>query len=254
MLAGYQYFTSSCHQTNQPKRMPPYFALAVMWVSAWLIFFIFRKQERQKMLTMSLAVLPFAFFDYYSQPSYWHPQTLFSMPVGIEGILFGFSFGGVAAVIYPAEEDKRSETINIIDLKNVFTLIPVLVISLGLHLFINVNMMISLPVALFTGCILIAWLKPALRRRLLYSGCFWGLLYMAILFAWLLLFPSAQAWWQLGIYGNVTVLNVPLGEVLFGFLFGAFWGVVYEFIFTRKPVLLRSSAGRILLSEFSDDV
>ncbi|HET6995753.1 MAG TPA: hypothetical protein VFI06_12260, partial [Chitinophagaceae bacterium] len=170
--------------------MPPYFALAVMWVFIWCIIFAFRKQERQKMLTMSLAVLPFAFFDYYSQPSYWHPQTLFSMPVGIEGILFGFSFGGVASVLYPAREDGRNEKANTIDVRNVLALSSVLVISLGLYLLINLNMMISLPVGLFTGCILIAWLRPGLQRRLLYSGCFWGLLYVSVLFAWLLLFPS----------------------------------------------------------------
>jgi hypothetical protein len=222
--------------------MPPYFALAAIWMFTWLIFFLFRKNERQKMLTMSLAVIPFAFFDYYSQPSYWHPQTLFSVPVGMEGILFGFSFGGVAAIICPAVDGKGNETVNVIDVKNVFALIPVLVISLGSYLFLNVNMMISLPVGLFTGCILIAWLKPALQRRLLYSGCFCGLLYMAILFAWLLFFPSAQAWWQLGIYGNVTILSVPLGEVLFGFLIGAFWGAVYEFVFTPKPAVLHSAA------------
>jgi hypothetical protein len=222
--------------------MPPYFALAVMWMFTWLILFVLRKQERQKMLAMSLAVLPFAFFDYYSQPSYWHPQTLFSMPVGIEGVLFGFSFGGVAAVIYPAKESRRSETAKIIDIKNVFALIPALVISLGLYFLIDVNMMISLPMGLFTGCMLIAWLRPGLLRRLLYSGCFLGLLYAAVLFAWLLLFPSAQAWWRLDIYGDVTVGNVPFGEVLFGFLFGGFWGAAYEFVFANKPVLLHSSS------------
>ena len=74
------------------------------------------------MLIMSLAVLPFAFFDYFSQPSYWHPETLFSIPVGIEGLLFGFSFGGVASVIYsPGTKKFNKKKRNELNCNDYFT-------------------------------------------------------------------------------------------------------------------------------------
>lgn len=183
---------------------------------------------------MSLAVIPFAFFDYFSQPSYWHPQTFFSIPVGIEGTLFGFSFGGVASVLCSAAANKNTPADQTADLKNIIVLSPVLIISIGLYVLFDVNMMISLPLGLLAGCILIIARRPDLIKKLLYSGVCFGLLYVFVLAAWLLVFPQAQEWWDPGIYGSITVFNVPLGEVMFGFLFSAFWGTLYDFAFSYK--------------------
>lgn len=184
---------------------------------------------------MSSAVIVFAFFDYYARPDYWHPTTFFSLPVGIEDILFGFAFGGVASVLYPAKTNKHNEPIKLtVAIRNMAALSPVLIVSVGLFVLFDVNIMISLPIGLLTGCLLIIALRPDLAKRLLYSGIYFGFLYLFILLLWFWLFPQAQQWWNLKIYGNITIINVPLGEVLFGFIFGAFWGVFYEFIFSYK--------------------
>ncbi len=215
--------------------MPPYFALALIWILIWLVQFIIRKNKRQEMLIMSLAVIPFAFFDYYSQPSYWHPQTLLSIPVGIEGVSFGFSFGGVAVALYQVGSQRSSLQVKRdFDTTNIVAISPVLFISLGLFLFFNVNMMISLPIGLLAGCFIILVRRPDLTKKLLNSGLYFGLLYVSVLALWLRMFPHAQRWWDLKIYGEVTVLNVPLGEILFGFIFSAFWGTLYEFIYSSK--------------------
>ena len=212
--------------------MPPYFALALIWSLTWLLCFLIRKETRVKMLIMSFAVIPFAFFDYFSQPSYWHPSTFFSLPVGIEGVLFGFAFGGVAAVIHSDGVNNKGLPVKeVIDRRNILALVPVLIISIGLYSLFGVNMMISLPLGLAAGCLIIVTLRPDLLKKLLYSGLSFGVLYVFLLAGWLLLFPKAQAWWDLRIYGDITIFNVPFGEVLFGFLFSAFWGTLYEFVF-----------------------
>ncbi|MFI5185582.1 MAG: hypothetical protein ACHQF0_02590 [Chitinophagales bacterium] len=162
--------------------MPPYFILAIMMSFAWFILFIRRKNVRKKMLIMSVAVIPFAFFDYFSQPGYWHPQTFFPIPVGIEGILFGFSFGGVASVLYSIRKNKHNRKIKaIIDLRNIAWLSPVLVISIGLHFLFDINMMISLPFGLLTGCLVIVIMRPDLAKTLFFSGLYFGLLYLFFL-------------------------------------------------------------------------
>jgi len=180
---------------------------------------------------MSLAVIPFAFFDYYSQPAYWHPQTFLSIPVGIEGALFGFSFGGVASVLHSAGTNKNNPARRRINPGNIIAVSPVLIIAVGFYVLFDINMMISLPLGLLAGCLLIINIRPDLTKKLLNSGIYFGVLYLLVLSLWLLLFPQARQWWDLRIYGNITVLNVPLGEALFGFLFSAFWGVLNEFIF-----------------------
>ena len=213
--------------------MPPYFILALIWSFIWLIIIIHRKDMRGRMLVMSLAVIPFAFFDYLSRPGYWHPPTFFSIPIGIEGVLFGFSFGGVASMLYSGEKNKR-QIKHGVDIKNIAALSPVLIISVGLYLLFGINMMITLPLGLLAGCLLILIIRRDLVKRLLYSGLYYGLLYFIILLIWFTIFPQAKEWWNLEVYGGIAILNVPLGEVLFGFLFGAFWGVLYEFIFGYK--------------------
>ena len=183
------------------------------------------------MLIMSFTVILFAFFDYFSQPAYWHPQRLFSIPVGIESILFGFAFGGVAAVIYPAQTTSQKQSI---DIKKLLALSPVLLISVGLWWVSRINIMITLPLGLLAGCLLIITMRPGLTKIVLYSGLYFGLLYPVILYLWFLLFPTTQQWWNLKIYDNITVFTIPLGEVLFGFVFGGFWGAAYEFVHNYK--------------------
>jgi hypothetical protein len=215
--------------------MPLYFILALIWSFIWLILFIRHKGIREKMLVMSCAVILFTFFDYYSRPGYWHPPTFFSVPVGVEDILFGFSFGGVASVLDPFKTNKLSGPVKpAINVRNMAALSPVLIVSIGLNILFDINIMISLPIGLLTGCLLIMIIRPDLAKRLLYSGLYFGLLYLFILLLWFWLFPQTQAWWNLKVYGGITVLNVPLGEVLFGFLFGAFWSVLYEFAFDYR--------------------
>jgi Lycopene cyclase len=157
-------------------------------------------------------------------------------------VIFGFSFGGVASVLYSTRTNKYETFKPSIDIRNVIALSPVLIVSIGLYVLFNVNMMISLPLGLLTGCLLIITIRPDLTKKLLYSGLYFGLLYFFVLFVWLLLFPQAKQWWDLTIYGNITILEVPLGEVLFGFLFSAFWGSAYEFIFSYKLEVTRLKA------------
>src|SRR5450432_1753524 len=94
---------------------------------------------------------------------------------------------------------------------------PVLIVSIGLNVLFDINIMISLPIGLLTGCLLIMIIRPDLVKTLLFSGLYFGLLYFLIFSVWLMIFPQAQEWWNLKIYGGITVFNVPLGEVLFGF-------------------------------------
>ena len=215
--------------------MSPYFVLVLMMSVIWLLLFVIRKQHRRRIVVMSVVVIPFAFFDYFSQPVYWHPETYSSIPVGIEGVLFGFSFGGVAAGI---QVDKVARTLvfkrQVVDARKLMALSPVLIISLGLWQLSGVNLMITLPVGLFIGILIIVRARPDLMLRLVSSSVLFGIIYALVILTWLLIFPNAQQWWNLKIYAGITVMNVPLGELLFGFLFGGFWNASYDFVFASK--------------------
>jgi hypothetical protein len=222
--------------------MPPYLSLAMLMSCIWIILFIYQRQMRARMLAMSIVVIPFAFFDYFSQPAYWQPETMLDIPVGIEGVLFGFSFGGVAAVIFNAKDAKHSGYYKTsFSFRNMLSLLPVMLISIGIWAMFGVNMMITLPVGLLAGWVIIIYFRHDLARRLLLSSLYFGILYSLVLSFWLVLFPAAQQWWNLSVYGGIAVNEVPLGEVLFGFLFGGFWNAGYEFVVISRRMPLHVS-------------
>ena len=84
-----------------------YLALDFIFITIWSFLFFYRKDLRKKIFLSSIVLIPLGFFDYLSQPNYWHPPTFFSLPVGIEGIVFGFSIGGIASVLYEEITNKH---------------------------------------------------------------------------------------------------------------------------------------------------
>ena len=224
-----------------------YFVIALMLFGVWILLFKHRKDLRFKMIISSLAVLPFAFFDYYSQPSYWHPQTFWNIPIGIEGFLAGFSFGGIASVLYEEILNKHLRKIRETKKKQFeHLIIPTIVIGISFiaFVFLKMNMMHALMTGLLAGIVFLILMGKDLFVPLLFSGIFFGFFYLIVLFIWLRMFPDAFYWWNLNIFWNITLLGIPLGEVLFGFLYGAFWGPVYEFLFGYKEVKSLTKKGR----------
>lgn len=216
-----------------------YLIIDGIFLLLWIILFFHRIDLRKEMVISSLVILPTTIFDYLSQPSYYHPQTFLSIPVGIEGPIFGFCIGGIGAVLYEELSQKHLRKIRErIEVKNKHWLVPlsVLIISLGTFFIFKINIMITLLSGLLIGALLIVRMRDDLKSAVLFSGVYFGLLYFLVVFVWLQMFPYALSYWNLEVFGNIIVLGVPLGEVLFGFLYGAFWGPVYEFLLGYKLV------------------
>jgi len=218
-----------------------YLAADALFLLVWLILFARRKDLRQVILFASLVVLPGGFLAYLSTPSYYNPPTFFSIPEGlsIEALLLGFGIGGIGAVLYEEIANKRLRKLKkhspTVSLR---ILVPAGVVAtiLGLYYAAGLNMMVSLPITLVLGTGVITLIRRDLAKPALLSGLYFGLLYFCIFIIWLSMFPTARGWWNLAIYGGHTVLGVPLGEVTFGFSFGAFWGVVYDYCFNYRLV------------------
>lgn len=191
------------------------------------------------MIFLGIIMQPLVIFGYYSVPTYWHPSLFFGLPVGIEDLLGGFFLSGIAGVIYEEISNihlkKIRESLKIEAEHGIVPLL-VLILSLGAFFVFKTNIMITLVVGLVLGTILLGTIRPNLRKAILLSGIYFGLLYSIIFSIWLFLFPEALQWWNLDIFWGVTILGVPLGEVLFGFLYGAFWGPIYEFLFGYSEV------------------
>lgn len=202
------------------------------WV-IWFFFFVERPDLRKEMIIMGILTTPMSFIDLYIVPEYWIPQTVFDFPGGIEGIMFFFQAGGVSAVSYEFIKKKSLVRIGkyhrpVVSILIMSLLFPLLVLF-GLRTGIN-PILVLIALGAVVLLILINARKDLLESAMI-GGITFGSIYFASLFIWFLMFPSARDWFTLVGIPKVFVLGVPLYEIILGFITGAYWGNLYEFLF-----------------------
>jgi len=194
------------------------------------------------MFIMSVCALPLALFDLVFVPAYWEPITLFHIPVGIEGFLFSFSVGGIAAVIYAELTKRTPRHIHAWRASAKHALwVPVLtfttfVVAYALKV---PNPEIAAYIAAAVGVALTIYLRPDLAQNILYGTLAFGVVYFACLKIWVLLFSGAQEWFVFQNMPKLFIWGVPGWEAIFGFFFGAFWSNLYELLFGYRLVPVR---------------
>jgi hypothetical protein len=203
-------------------------------LAVWFGLFWWRQDTRRMMLVMSLCALPLAAFDLLFVPNYWQPEILFGLPVGLEGFLYSFAVGGIAAVLY-AELSKRTPR-HIRAWRAaakhglwvpVLTLITfIFAYALGVP-----NPEIAAYIAIAAGVSLTIFLRPDLTPNVLYGAIAFGIVYFCCLKLWSVLFPDTAAWFTFEDLPKLFIWGVPGWEALFGFFFGAMWSPLYEVLF-----------------------
>lgn len=220
-----------------------YLVASLIIFTVWLALFHHRRDLRKEMLVMSLLAAPLGLFDFWFVPSYWQPITLFHLPVGLEGILYSFSIGGIAAVLYGEIARRTPRHIhNWHRRSSAFVLLLTLVVFLVLKNASVPNPMIALYVALLVGIAAILYLRKDLVRGTLIGGLAFGALYFCLIRLWITIFPAAKAWFLLEGLPKTYILGVPFWEVLFGIIFAAYWGNMYELLFGYRLVAQRQRA------------
>lgn len=75
----------------------------LLFLLVWIILFTIRPYLRKEMLIMSLIVAPMGpISEIFYLRDYWRPETFNGLLIGVEDLLFGFTIGGITAVIYEA--------------------------------------------------------------------------------------------------------------------------------------------------------
>jgi hypothetical protein len=209
----------------------------------WLFLYWRRKDLRKMMLTMSVCAMPLALFDLIFVPSYWTPVTLFHIPIGIEGFIFSFCVGGIAAVPYAELAKKRPRHIRAWrgSLRRAIW-VPVLtfIAFTAAHILGAPNPEIAGYIAMVLGITVVLLLRKDLAYSTLLGGLAFGVVYFLALKLWVSLFPGVQHWFVFHAMPPFFVWGVPGWEALFGMLFGAYWVNLYEVLFGYELVPIKS--------------
>ena len=204
----------------------------------WFVLFFWRKDVRKEMLYISII---FGFVGLLVEPiflkDWWNPLTITTTMIGFEDFLFGFTFAGIASVIYSVIFKKRVRIKKVNKKKEFkrnknYLILSAFLVGLFFSSFyiLKLNSFYSSIIA-FIIPLTIIWIK---RKDLIINSITSGLLLMIIVCIWFwipeLITPEwINTHWFLENLSGITILKVPLEDLIWSFLAGAFIGPLYEY-------------------------
>ncbi len=174
-------------------------------------------------------------------PEYWNPPSLFDLAAktgfDIESLIFAFSIGGIAAVLYELFFKVKHKKINKKEMnsgKHRFHLLALsspVIVFLFLYFFTNLNPIYSAITAMFIGSFSVILCRPNLKNKILVGGLLFLVIYFIFFFLLNLVYPGwIEKIWNLGAISGILFLGIPIEELLFAFSFGMMWSGIYEHV------------------------
>lgn len=186
------------------------------------------------MLTMGAIVAVGAIFleAFIWTSDWWRPETITGTLIGLEDLLFGFLMGGIIASIY--EELFKDKLVAVRGKKTAplkhFIIIVVLSMFIGSIAFYYFNMH-SYPASIL-AMLLPTFVIYIYRKDLIPLSLVSGALItiVALPFYWILFYldPLAIGWWFHENISGITILTIPIEELVWFFVTGMFIAPLYE--------------------------
>ena len=207
----------------------------------WVALYLWRKDIRKEMVVIS-ALFGFIAIagESFMVNDWWSPQTITNTTIGIEDFLFGFTVGGIASVVYEEVFQKKLRKKTRHQRKGKYHLcapwlLPI-VFSLGFFIF-NLNTFIATMAGLVSSVGLMLFLRKDLLIDAICSG---ALLLITAFFAYTLvefLTPGwVRAFWEFKNMPEFVWWNVPIEDIIWYPLAGAYGGILYEYWKELAPV------------------
>lgn len=183
------------------------------------------------MILSSFLLTPAGLFDYFYNPEYWKPVTVYNWNrINFEALVFSFAIGGIIAVSYNLLFRKRLRKIHKDNHKYHWIIVGVIVLGslmLANHFFI-LNFMYDTYIALTAGIIYLLFVRSDLIKEIFWGGVIFGVTYTLILGIVLKINPEFLSQWTLNNLSGIQILYIPIEEIIWAMLIGAIWVVVYE--------------------------
>lgn len=201
----------------------------------WLIIFFLRKDLRKEMLWASIVGLPFGFIDYFLIPGYWHPDVVFDLGIkhgfGLESFLFFSLMAGITSVIYEFVEKKKLIKIKGNKHHHFLILIFAITFFITFGIIFPNQIIYNLIITLFVGGITLIFLRKDLLRKIVMSGFIFAVFYFIVFIVINNIFSNfIPSFFNVPSVWSVSVIGVPIEELLAAFAGGMFWSALYEYV------------------------
>ena len=220
----------------------------------WTALFVANPRLRGVMWRTSAVTALFGLTEPIFVPEYWNPPSLFELArrtgFDIESLIFAFALGGIGSVLYdaiarqhlvPASPAERTTPLHRFHLAALL-IPPVLFVPLYL---LSWNPIYAVLTSLLLGTLAAVVCRPALGRKTALGAVLFLGLYGVFMLGLRLLTPGYIAEvWNLPALRWGLVIGIPLEELVFGFVFGAYWTGVYEHYTWSESVAHRTGSAR----------
>lgn len=217
-----------------------YFVGCLILSVTWLLFYSIRKDLRKELLFGSFLALPFGFSEVLFVHEYWNPPSLFNLinkfGFGIEDFIFTFIVGGIAAIGYEVIYKKKDVKIKSKH-KGLSPYILFCILFLGLEVLLPYKTIYNLYLSFFVCEIYVGYKRPDLVSQMTYSGLFFSIFYFLSFLFFNSFFPNyINSIYSLKNFIGINIAGIPIEEILFSFLGGSFWSILYEYTKSYKTV------------------
>jgi len=180
------------------------------------------------LLALPVAILPVLFFqEIYNEQAVTY-QEIFVRLLGI------FSLGAIAASAYEVLLQKHFVTVEGSRKELLWLLVGPLVLVMGLVM--GQNLVVALALALIADLIILLVIRSDLFWDAAFSGIAVGLLYVVVyLINFRLLSGEPSQLIVMAPLGALTVMGLPVVEIILIALFGSLWGPLYVALKSLRP-------------------
>jgi hypothetical protein len=201
------------------------FCLAGLYFYSW---------ERKRILISAFLSIPAACTTVLFVPEYWKPIRITQFPVGIEDAIFSFATGGIVWIIVSFSVG-RNYSYNI----SLSTVIKRYLALVALRSLIYIlfrpmkweAMTEALVGIIIVGLILLVKFRLKSWRIAAAGSLLFTLYYSIITGFFLTLFPHMRLYWNSNNLWGISVLIVPLGEIVWALGYGAVWPLAMAYVF-----------------------
>lgn len=206
----------------------------ILLLIPWLILFILRKDLQKEMLTMGLLMAVFSIITahFFWTKDWWRPVTITGGPIGFEDFILGFLTGGIGGVLYEEIFKRRlyKRSLGTHNFWAFYFIFQTLLILFVFSWIFHFTSFVASSIAIPAGVLILWFLRKDIIMSSLLNGCLMVLVMIPTY--WIVIYANPD-WidktWLFNFLSNTRLLNIPIEELVFWFIFGAGVAPFYEY-------------------------
>ncbi|MBW2986940.1 hypothetical protein KY336_00165 [Candidatus Woesearchaeota archaeon] len=206
----------------------------VIFAVFWIVFFVFRKDLRRKIIFSSIFAGILGLSEPLFIPSFWNPQfnsiALIPGKLYLCSLLWCFFVGGFVAVFYQVLKKKKLFKTK----AHPLLVFSAPIIFLAKFIF-GLDTMHWCLISMLAGAfIILLFLNKEHQKAVFFNAIFVTVIYfIVILILWYTL-PALSQSYMFDKYIGFNPLGIPIEEPLFAFSFALYWCPLYDIIHSYK--------------------